>query len=307
MDAGNSVEPISQERLVHDLEALGVRPGDLLNIKVSMRSIGYVVGGPRTLIEAMREVIGPQGTIVAEAFVKVHPLPLSKRDARRITDRYTPSYAGALANTMLHYPEALCSRHPVQRFVGIGGEAKALMEAHGPESYAYDVLGVMARTGRGRNLKIGTDEQVVGVGTTHVAIGELKLHQNRPRMGVNYYDYELGQIRTFERNWSGGCVEGFNSLVPLYRQGGAVLSEGRVGNAESKISDMKKTLEIELEALSRDPTAFFCTDPACEGCRLTWDFSTGSARSVRYHRIKKGLGKLRRIGVRKLISRAMGI
>ena len=212
MDASNSVEPIGKERLVHDLKALGVRPGDLLNIKVSMRSIGYVVEGPRTLIEALCEVIGPEGTMVAESFVNVYPLPLSKSDARRVTDRLTPSYAGAVANAMLYHPEAMCSRHPVQRFVGIGREAKELMEAHGPESYAYDVLRVMAETGRGRNLKIGTDEQVVGVGTTHVAIGMLKLHQNRPQRGVNYHDYKSGEIRTFERNWSGGCVEGFNHL-----------------------------------------------------------------------------------------------
>ena len=296
MDASNSVEPIGKERLVHDLKALGVRPGDLLNIKVSMRSIGYVVEGPRTLIEALCEVIGPEGTMVAESFVNVYPLPLSKSDARRVTDRLTPSYAGAVANAMLYHPEAVCSRHPVQRFVGIGREAKELMEAHGPESYAYDVLRVMAETGRGRNLKIGTDEQVVGVGTTHVAIGMLKLHQNRPQRGVNYHDYKSGEIRTFERNWSGGCVEGFNTLVPLYREAGAILAEGRVGNADSKISDMKKTLEVELKILSEDPTSFFCSNPACEACRLTWNFSTGSATSVWCHRMKNAL--LRRLGLK---------
>ena len=76
MDASKLVKPISKERLVHDLQALGVRPGDLLNVKASMRSMGYVIGGPRTLIEALCEVIGPEGTIVAEAFVNVYPLPL---------------------------------------------------------------------------------------------------------------------------------------------------------------------------------------------------------------------------------------
>ncbi len=283
MDDHSFIEPIDKERLVKDLKALGVRRGDLLNVKVSMSSIGYVVGGAKTLIDALLEVVDSKGTIVTDSFVNAYPLPLSKRNALRVADRFTPSYAGALANAMLYHPNAYRSTHPVQCFVAIGVQAKELMANHIPESYAYDVLRVMAQSGEGRNLKLGTDEKVVGVGTTHVAIGLLKLHQNRPRAGVNYYDYKTGQIRTFERNWSGACSKGLINFIPLYRKVGAILSEGKVGNADSKITDMKKTLEIELETLSRDPSFFFCDDPACKGCRLTWDFSTGSALSFKLH------------------------
>ena len=109
--------PLTQADLERDLVEMGLVEGDLLNMKVSMRSIGYVVGGARTLIEAVRAVIGPRGTLITDSFVTAHPLPLSKRAARRVTDRGTPSYAGALANAMLAHPEAVCSRHPIQRFV----------------------------------------------------------------------------------------------------------------------------------------------------------------------------------------------
>jgi len=287
MDSQSFVKLIDKKRLVKDLEALGVRKGDLLNVKVSMTSIGYVVDGSKTLIDALLEVIGPKGTIVTDSFVNFYPLPLSKDNARRISDRYTPSYAGALANTMIYRPDAFCSTHPIQRFVAIGARAEELMENHTVESYAYDVLRVMAESG-GRNLKIGTDEKVVGVGTTHVAIGLLKFHLNRRREGVNYYDYKSGQIRLYERNWSGVCSEGFNKFLPLYRKGGAVLSEGKVGNADSKITDMKKTLEIEIETLSKDPKFFFCDDPTCTDCRLGWNFSSGSIISVRLYKLHKG-------------------
>lgn len=283
MDDHSFIEPIDKERLVKDLKALGVRQGDLLNVKVSMSSIGYVVGGAKTLIDALLEVVGSKGTIVTDSFVNVYPLPLNKRDAQKVSDRFTHSYAGALANTMLYHPNAYRSAHPVQRFVAIGAHAKELMANHTPESYAYDVLRVMAQSMEGRNLKLGTDEKVVGVGTTHVAIGLLKLHQNQPRAGVNYYDYKTGQVRLFERNWSGACPKGFINFIPLYRKVGAVLSEGKVGNADSKITDMRKTLEIELETLSKNPSFFFCDDPACVGCRVTWDFSTGSALSAKFH------------------------
>ncbi|MHB8104779.1 MAG: AAC(3) family N-acetyltransferase [Dehalococcoidales bacterium] len=283
MESQHYIKPIDKRDLVSDLETLGVRQGDLLNLKVSMNSIGYVVGGAKTLIDAILEVVGSKGTIITDSFVDVYPLPLNKRDAQKVSDRFTPSYAGALANTMLYHPDAVCSAHPVQRFVAIGAHAKELMANHTPESYAYDVLRVMAQSMGGRNLKLGTDEKVVGVGTTHVAIGLLKLHQNRPRVGVNYYDYKTGQIRLFERNWSGACDKGLINFIPLYRKMGAIIAEGKVGNADSKITDMKKTLEIEVETLSKNPSFFFCNDPSCEGCRLTWDFSTGSTLSFKYH------------------------
>lgn len=306
MSSSVTIRPLTHDTIVRDLKELGVRSGDLLNLKVSMRSVGYVVGGPRTLVDALVEVVGPEGTLVTDSFVNVYPLPLSARDARRISDRYTPSYAGALANVMIQYPGSHRSLHPVQRFVAVGRMARELMEAHTEESYAYDVLRAMAESGVGRNLKIGTDAKVVGVGTTHVAIGLLGFHEKRRMAGVNYYDGATGTIKLFERNWSGGCAVGFNNFMPLYREAGAILSEGKVGDTDAKITDMKKTLEVEMEVLKKNPAFFFCDDPACEPCRLHWDFSTGSRSSVRYHKAKNRFRRFRQIGLRGLIARAAG-
>ncbi len=278
-------ETITKDHLVADLKSLGVRAGDLLNVKVSLKSVGYVEGGPNTLIDALLEVVGPEGTIVTDSFVRVYPLPLSRENAEKISGRWTPSYAGAVANAMIKYPNAFRSLHPVQKFVAIGAMAEELTQNHTPDSYAYDVLRVMCEIG-GRNLKLGTDEKVVGVGTTHVAIGALGFHQKRPRAGVNYRN-EKGEIVTFERNWSGACAKGLINFIPLYREAGAILSEGKVGHAESKITDMRKTLDVELEILSKDPTFFFCDDPACVDCRLTWEFSSGSRIGVYYHLLKR--------------------
>ncbi|MCK9602142.1 MAG: AAC(3) family N-acetyltransferase [Sphaerochaeta sp.] len=264
--------PIHKTDLVRDLTALGIRRGDTLNLKVSMASIGYIVGGPRTLIDALLEAVGSEGTLVAESFVRVYPLPLSEENSRHISDRYSPSYAGSLANAMIHHPGSCRSTHPVQSFTAIGRLAGILTLNHTPESYAYDILRIMAQELDARNLKIGTDARVTGVGTTHVAIGLLGLHQNRPALGTNYYDYATGEVKTFQLNWSGGCARGFSNFIPLYYSHGAVLSEGKVGQASSKITSMKKTLEIELETLTRDKTFFFCGNPRCTSCR-SWDFS----------------------------------
>ena len=86
----------TKEQLVHDLHLAGVMPGGLLHIKVSMRSVGTIEGGADTLLEAVLEVLGPEGTLVADAFVNSYPLPLSKENRKKVSTPATPSYAGAL-------------------------------------------------------------------------------------------------------------------------------------------------------------------------------------------------------------------
>lgn len=44
--------------------SLGVRTGGVLLVHVSYRAVRPVEGGPKGLIEALREVLGPDGTLV---------------------------------------------------------------------------------------------------------------------------------------------------------------------------------------------------------------------------------------------------
>jgi aminoglycoside 3-N-acetyltransferase len=260
---------VSKEDLVRDLTQLGVKKGDLLNVKCSMKSIGKVQGGARTLIDALIEVVGPEGTIVTDSFIIVFREKEAKN--KPISDENTPSYAGALANAMIEHPLAKRSKHPVQKFVAIGAIADELTSNHGPNSYAYNVLRVMCSRG-GKNLKIGTDEKVVGVGTTHVAIGILRFKQLRQVAGVYYLD-DNGKKEFFERNWAGICADGLIKFIPFYEKGGAVISKGTIGQSEAKITDMRRTLEIELEILRKDPTFFMCKKKDCIECQVSWEFS----------------------------------
>jgi aminoglycoside N3'-acetyltransferase len=300
-DAVSSDRPtISRERLVTDLRKLGVQRGELLNLRVSLSSIGHVEGGPKTVIDALLDVVGPEGTLVTESFVSTYPLPMRKRNAMKISDRWTPSYAGAVANAMIRYPNSYRSLHPIQKFSAVGALAEELTQSHTADSYAYDVLRKMCEMG-GHNLKIGRDEKVPGVGTSHVAVGYYLGHtQNRPPSGVNYLN-EDGEVITFERNWAGGCSFGFSKFIPLYRDAGAILGEGQVGDAPSKITDMRGTLEVEIDTLSKDPAFFLCDNPLCESCRLSWEFSDGSRWILAYHRLLTSPSTFFKRAIRKLM------
>jgi len=281
---------ITKDRLVKDMRNLGVKEGDLLNVKASLKSIGHIEGGATTLINSLMEVVGDTGTVVTDSFVKSYPLRLLSKDKKIISDRNTPSYAGAVANAIINYPGSFRRTHPIQKFSAVGKDAEELMNNHTPESYAYDVLRVLIENG-GKNLKLGTDEKVYGVGTTHVAIGKLKLKQKRRAVGINYYD-KSGKLKTFQLNWAGGG-HGFNNFIPKYREAGAILYEGYVGYAPSKITDMKMTFDVEIEELKKNPKIQLCSAKDCVDCRLSWEFSEYNfARFVRVNLMMLTHGKL---------------
>jgi len=262
----------TKEKLLKNLLDLGVKKGDLLNVKCSLRSIGKIEGGAETLVAALVEAIGEEGTIVTDSFVSVYTQGKSQKMG--VSSENSPSYAGALANAMLKHPSVYRSSHPIQKFAAIGAAAKELTDNHDENSYAYDILRVMAHR-NGKNLKIGSDVKVVGVGTTHVAAGIMGFKQYRPVVGRHFINSE-GEKKFFPIDWSGLCAGGLIKFIPFYEENGNILHKGMVGNSEAKITSMEGTLKTELEIFKKDPAFFMCKDPNCVGCRLTWEMKKES-------------------------------
>jgi len=59
----SSPEPITHDRIVADLHRLGVSIGDTLVVHSSLSTLGFVIGGAQTVVEALLTSIGPTGTL----------------------------------------------------------------------------------------------------------------------------------------------------------------------------------------------------------------------------------------------------
>ena len=57
-------KPVTKEALIACFEKLGVRRGQIVEVHTSLSSFDYVVGGARTIVDALMEVITEDGTIV---------------------------------------------------------------------------------------------------------------------------------------------------------------------------------------------------------------------------------------------------
>ncbi len=117
-----------------DLLALGVRPGGLLLVHSSLRSLmqngAPVPGGSETVIQALLETLGPDGTLLMPAltFERVTP------DNPVFDIRWTPSNVGIIPETFRLRPGTLRSLHPTHSVCAAGLLAAELVEAHAVDS-----------------------------------------------------------------------------------------------------------------------------------------------------------------------------
>lgn len=130
--------------LASDLRRLGLRDGDVVCLHVSMKSLGYVLGGARTVIDAVLEVIG-RGTLMMPAFSgdlsdpaewQHPPVPADRLEEIRaqippFDPTRTPTRGvGAVAEYFRGYPGVLRSEHPQSSFCALGPLAAHLLARH---------------------------------------------------------------------------------------------------------------------------------------------------------------------------------
>ena len=61
------LQPISKSELIKDFRAMGVKAGMNLMIHSSLSKMGWVIGGAQTVVSALTDIIGKEGTIVMPA------------------------------------------------------------------------------------------------------------------------------------------------------------------------------------------------------------------------------------------------
>jgi aminoglycoside 3-N-acetyltransferase len=151
--------PATRASLRGDLDRLGVRPGDLIMVHASIRSIGPVVGGVNVVIEALFDTVGADGTVTA--YVDFEPWYAEDDDPASIPvfDKRIAHAArdhGVLHEALRNWPGAVRSDHPDAGVVAIGPRAEWITAPH-PFHYGYGEGSPFERIvqGGGRVLMLG--------------------------------------------------------------------------------------------------------------------------------------------------------
>lgn len=283
---------LSRQDLVDDFIKLGLRQGDVVLIRASLRSVGRIAGGAQEFIEALLQVVGPEGTIVSLAFTDaVFFRKPKKENAFHLKKK---SYAGALPNSMISRHDAFRSRHPMCSYVAIGKFAKEITRNHDEKSPAYEPIRKIVEL-EGKNLLVGCVATSPGFTTTHLAeadLGMLRLSIFSKFIST-YYINENGGYSIFRRPDPGLCSNSFYKFYSHYVRAG-ILKTGFIGNAYSILAPAKQCYEIERKILSRNRKFNICDSPDCFTCNANrWD---------RIHRIPFFLGRLMLQKVKKIVK-----
>lgn len=134
--------------LAGDLRALGVGPGQVLLVHASLRRIGPVRGGAAAVVAALRDAVGPRGTLAVPTGTAGNSDTSRLHQAR--TAGLTPEQVGAYRAAMPPFDPATTpseqmgrvaeavrttagavrSGHPQSSFAALGPQARRLMDGH---------------------------------------------------------------------------------------------------------------------------------------------------------------------------------
>ena len=166
---------VTRSQLVRQLEELGLRSGGATMVHCRMSALGRVVGGAETVVRALLDAVGPDGTLVAytgwqdappddlgaleeaarHAYLEEHP-PYDPRVALSSRDH------GRVPEALRTWPGALHSGHPEAGVVALGPLAGAVTVSH-PYDDAYGAGTPYARLVEfsGRILMLGAPLETV--------------------------------------------------------------------------------------------------------------------------------------------------
>jgi aminoglycoside 3-N-acetyltransferase len=113
---------VTRTDLVAGLREIGIETGALLQVHSSLSRLGYVEGGAETVVDALLEAVGSEGTVMVPTF--------NHGGADIFDPRTTPSTNGAVTEALRRRPEARRSLHPTHPYAAIGKHAEELVTGH---------------------------------------------------------------------------------------------------------------------------------------------------------------------------------
>jgi len=241
----------TREDLVRDLRKTGVIEGDTLLVHSSLGKIGYVEGGATTVIEALLEVLGPQGTLAMPTF----PARGRNKDyleGHPVFDvRNTPSAMGLITETFRKMPGVERSLHPTDPVCARGPLAALLTGTHFGQPTPYNESSPFRKLAEcgGKILMLGT---TLNGACTSLHILEDAVDFPYPVYDGKIYDTEVidtegrhlrMKTKVHDPEWS--ARRDCDLLKPAFMEAG-ILSDGYIGEAPSMLIDAEGLFKTML-------------------------------------------------------------
>lgn len=249
---------VTKEAIRNKLLELGLKNEQKIIVHSSLSSFGFVVGGPETIIDVLKEIIGENGLIMMPAFTYY----TGKRYFLRkyfSMDSICSKDMGTVAETFRKSGGVYRNFHPFTSFSFWGQNAQLCAEKYClADSFTLkSPLGEILK-GNGYVLMLGTDFSVLSV--LHTAEYLSEVPYSAYKSVFNYIDN--GIKKTIELRRTGHSGE-FNKIAPYLD----VKNKITIGNAQCCLLDAQQVVRKAKEILLKKPDFFLCSDKRCKTCR----------------------------------------
>jgi aminoglycoside 3-N-acetyltransferase len=255
--------PHTRGSLAAEFRQLGVRPGGVLLVHAAMRPLGWVCGGPHAVVLALRDVLGPDGTLVVPTHTPENsdpevwrspPVPprwwpVIRDEMPGFDPAVTPSrWMGALAEVVRTTPGAVRSDHPQVSFAALGRAAEEIVADH-------PLAGMLGtRSPLGRLYRLGADVLLLGVGhdsNTSLHLAEYRLPAPpRERTGAAVRTADGGRRWVW---WEDVALDaGDFDLLGVELDAKGVARIGRIGGAVCRLMPQRAAVDFGTDWMIRN-------------------------------------------------------
>lgn len=270
---------LTSSALAEALGELGVSKGETVLVHSALGELGYFENGVDTVIEALRQAVGEEGTFLAPVFARPYIgfegyvnkdmvyRPYDTRENGEMRDKTINT--GALGKTMLKKEESFRSGHVSHEWVAIGKYAEEYTSGHG---FLDSPAGATSPMDKVLNL----DGSVVFLGCSigaNTFIHYIEDMADVPYLSpaiVKYID-ENGMDHTeFIKRHLGGCrsfYKGFNGF--FYKEAikrGLHIDEVSFGLSKLYRIKLSDLYDIGFKMYKENPIALFCGTDGCNFC-----------------------------------------
>ncbi|MBN2583187.1 MAG: AAC(3) family N-acetyltransferase [Planctomycetes bacterium] len=253
---------VTRNMIAEGLRRLGVRPGEVLLLHSSLKSLGRVEGGPQTLVAALQDVLTTEGTLVMPTLTwdtvnAEHP---------RFDVRQSASRVGLVTEVFRTMPGVRRSLHPTHSLAAWGRLRDELLEGHeactsaGPIGSPYHRI---VEHG-GRILFLGcrlSSNTMMHCVEEWAPVPESLTAEMQP---LEVVDYDGRIIPSPQHRHAGARSRHYAKMAPLFEQWGCLVT-GRVAEAECRLVDSAIMAERTLRLLREVDRDLFTHDQLPEG------------------------------------------
>ena len=255
------------DSLATDLRKLGLSEGMTVLVHTSLSSLGWVAGGEQAVIQALEQVITPQGTLVMPTMTPQLSEPATWTDPSVPTRWWpqireqlpvyrpdlTPSRGvGAVPEAFRKQDGVVRSEHPHTSFSAWGRRASHVVSPHP----LHDRLGKASPLGRLYALDGVT--LLLGVGYASATMLHLaEAMADLPRQRT--VSCSAPVLADGERRWItysdiATSNADFDALGADFETGGGVVEQGRVGQADARLIPVRPLVDFAVTWMENSRT-----------------------------------------------------